>query len=193
VFANRKNRFIAHDGHKNSLIYGVHDHAQITLVRHVPQLQHLSLRYCKRITDQSVEALAAGLPDLQTLDLSFCTRLSVAALATLLRLRGHVLTELRLWRCRLRGTAGPLARAIQSLTQDCALCVMDLRYCSLLDRNDVDSFDLRRALLSEPWHFIDQSPEGIAGLFTREPRGGRAMEQRYISYYERIYRNRPAS
>lgn len=154
----------------------------------MPQLHHLSLRYCKRLTDQSVDALAAGLPDLQTLDLSFCTnKISVAALATLLQVRGCVLTELRLWHGRPRGPTGPLVRAIRSLLRhECALCVIDLRHCSFLllrGDNADDSTSLRRALL-EQLHFVERNSPG---LFTREPRGGRAMEQRYISYYERIF------
>jgi Leucine Rich repeat len=157
---------------------------QVTLTRHVPQLHHLSLRYCKRITDRSVEALAEYLPDLQTLDLSFCTRITVASLSTLLQVRGHVLTELRLWQCRPRGQGSRLIRVLQSLHHDCALVVLDLRHCALL----LEDATLRRDLL-EQLHFVESS-QLLPGFFTREPRGGggqRAMEQRYISYFERLY------
>lgn len=134
------------------------------------------MRYCKRITDRSVEAITECIPDLQTLDLSFCTRITIGSLSTLLEIRGKVVIELRLWHCRPRGLSSQLIRVIQSLRQDCSLSVLDFRDYSL------DTV-LRRDLLD--LHFIESSH--LPGFFTREPRWGRTAEQRYMSYFERMY------
>jgi hypothetical protein len=60
----------------------------------VPQLHHLFLRYCKRLTDNAVDAIALNMPNLFSLDLSFCSRLSAAAIVRLLDWRWETLAEL---------------------------------------------------------------------------------------------------
>jgi hypothetical protein len=123
-----------------------------------------------------VEAITGCLADLQTLDLSFCTKISFASLATLLQVRGTVVTELRLWHCRPRGTIGPFLRVLQALRHDCSLSVLDLRDCAL---------DTTTTLLSDllELHFIESS--SFPGFFTREPRWGRTPEQRFTLYFKR--------
>jgi hypothetical protein len=73
---------------------------KIVLAQNLPTLLHLHLRYCKRLTDHGVNAIAGGLKMLYSLDLSFCTKLTVSSICTLLDLRRETLSELRLQECR---------------------------------------------------------------------------------------------
>lgn len=143
-------------------------------MRHVPQLQHLSLRYCRRITDDSVDAITERLVDLQTLDLSFCTKVTIASLITLLEARGRILTELRLQQCRLDGSGNQFIAVLRSLQQELSLSVLDVRRCAMLDPT------LRQHL--KDLNFVES--RNLEGLFTREPRWGRSIEERYMSYFE---------
>lgn len=61
---------------------------------------HLHLRYCKRITDAGVDAIANGMQHLYSLDLSFCSKVTVRAVCSLLEWRRESLAELRLRECR---------------------------------------------------------------------------------------------
>jgi hypothetical protein len=73
---------------------------KIIIAQSLPTLLHLHLRYCKRLTDNGVNAIASGLKMLYSLDLSFCTKVTVASICTLLDLRRETLSELRLQECR---------------------------------------------------------------------------------------------
>lgn len=73
---------------------------KIIIAQSLPTLLHLHLRYCKRLTDNGVNAIAGGLKMLYSLDLSFCTKLTVSSICTLLDLRRETLSELRLQECR---------------------------------------------------------------------------------------------
>ena len=104
---------------------------QTQLVRQTPNLEHLNLQYCFRLTDQSVLAMAGNLTSLSTLDLSFCRRLTTVR--PLLEYRK--LTELRLRSCtglewiyddaeRIGEGARQLLNAIPH-----SLCLLDVRQC----------------------------------------------------------------
>ena len=58
------------------------------------------MRYCKRLTDNGVNAIANGLRSLYSLDLSFCSRVTSNSICGLLELRHQTLSELRLQECR---------------------------------------------------------------------------------------------
>jgi hypothetical protein len=58
------------------------------------------MRYCKRITDSGVNAIAGTLQHLYSLDLSFCTKLTASSVCNLLESRHETLSELRLQQCR---------------------------------------------------------------------------------------------
>lgn len=63
-------------------------------------LQHLHLRYLKRITDASIVAIGQNLHQgLYSLDLSFCSRLTAMGIYQLLDSCRHCLAELRLTSC----------------------------------------------------------------------------------------------
>ena len=72
---------------------------QHLLSKHCPQLNHLHLRYCKKLTDDGIDAVANAMQNLYSLDLSFCTRVSSSCLLRLLEQRQDTLTELRLQNC----------------------------------------------------------------------------------------------
>jgi hypothetical protein len=69
------------------------------LAQTVPQLNHLHLRYCKKITDKGINAVANSMQRLHSLDLSFCSRITSAAILDLLVIRQDSLAELRLQSC----------------------------------------------------------------------------------------------
>jgi hypothetical protein len=73
--------------------------AQVGLTQNTPQLNHLHLRYCKKVTDNGVNAIAASMSNLFSLDLSFCTRINMASIVSLLEMRRSTLSELRLQSC----------------------------------------------------------------------------------------------
>jgi len=63
-------------------------------------IQHLHLRYLKRITDAAVVAIALKLRNLFSLDLTFCSKVSAMGIYRLLDELRHSLVELRLRSCR---------------------------------------------------------------------------------------------
>lgn len=69
------------------------------LAQNVPQLNHIHLRYCKKITDKGISAIADSMQHLFSLDLSFCSRISSRAILNLLEVRQDTLAELRLHSC----------------------------------------------------------------------------------------------
>lgn len=58
------------------------------------------MRYCKRLTDVGVNAIAGSMDNLYSLDLSFCTKITSASICNLLEARHETLSELRLKECR---------------------------------------------------------------------------------------------
>mmetsp|Transcript_32850 Transcript_32850/g.75631 ORF Transcript_32850/g.75631 Transcript_32850/m.75631 type:complete len:174 (-) Transcript_32850:1808-2329(-) len=72
---------------------------QFRLAQSVPRLNHLHLRYCKKITDDGVNAITNSMTNIYSLDLSFCTRITAAAILNMFELRQDSLTELRLQNC----------------------------------------------------------------------------------------------
>jgi len=63
-------------------------------------LQHLHLRYLKRITDAAVVSIALNLRDLHSLDLSFCSKVTTTGIYRLLEELRNTLIELRLRSCK---------------------------------------------------------------------------------------------
>lgn len=115
----------------------------------VPQLSHLQARYCKRISDAGVQAIARHLESLYTLDLSFCTKIHASAIYSLLEIRGGTLAELRLQSCHNldigfapdgtepNGTpaaeaadaGGMILKALALHGDTCCLSALDVRGC----------------------------------------------------------------
>ena len=108
------------------------------------------MRYCKKLTDRSIDSIARGMDHLYSLDLSFCTKLTATSIFNLLDLRFESLTELRLKHCiqldiaainqgpqhqqqqapaQAGGSAGRLiANAIRTHPDHC-LSILDVREC----------------------------------------------------------------
>ena len=117
------------------------------MAKSVPRLNHLHARYCKRLGDTGVDAIARQLENLITLDLSFCTKVSPAAIQSLLEVRGGTLTELRLQACEnlsigstqdihdtihaadIGSTGRIIVGALKSLGGRCCLSALDVRDC----------------------------------------------------------------
>jgi hypothetical protein len=133
------------------------------ITQYVPQLNHLHLRYCQKITDTGLRIIADRMQDLYALDLSFCTKVTVSGIYHLLETRGDVLAELRLWGCRMLdiasnpitpfsnegGYAGRQILAVLRLLhrqhRHCGLSILDLRLCQGMPRleqgySDDDAF-----------------------------------------------------
>lgn len=72
---------------------------QIKIANSAPQLRHLHLRYCKRITDTGINAITHSISNLYSLDLSFCSRITSTSIFNLLECRYDSLSELRLKNC----------------------------------------------------------------------------------------------
>lgn len=72
---------------------------QMDLAHYVPNLAHLHLRYCKRVTDTGINAITESMQNIYSLDLSFCTRISISSIFNLLEIRSDTLSELRLQNC----------------------------------------------------------------------------------------------
>jgi hypothetical protein len=113
----------------------------------MPRLNHLCLRYCKRVTDDGVNAIANRMQNLYSLDLSFCTHISSSCIVNLLELRHESLFELRLQHCtqlnivsqnrtELQRNAGDgrdglaIYQVVLSLGKSLALNMLDLRNCA---------------------------------------------------------------
>lgn len=79
------------------------------MAEYASQLNHLHLRYCKKITDAGVNAITHAMRRLYSLDLSFCSRITSAAIVSLLQLRKETLTELRVQNCPLLDTSNDVA------------------------------------------------------------------------------------
>ena len=83
------------------------------LAQTIPNIQHLHLRYVRRITDASVDAIAANMHHISSLDLSFCTRITHQSLVNLLETRYMTLSELRLYSCHQLDMTVPLLQQQQ--------------------------------------------------------------------------------
>lgn len=146
-----------------SIFVGTHKlDVKFGLAECAPQLNHLHLRYCKKITDVGVNAIANSMRRLYSLDLSFCSRISAAAIVELLELRHDTLTELRLQNCsqldisndpsyhsesnsesQSHGNAGrAILHALHSVGSLSHLSMLDLRNCGKQRSvNDADPCD----------------------------------------------------
>jgi hypothetical protein len=164
----------------------------------VPQLSHLNLRYCKRLTDRGINSIALNLQTLYSLDLSFCTRVTVDALFNLLEVRGKTLAELRIQSCRKLdiardpngldgdGSAGRLIlNALRSPSNESCLSVLDLRSCGgQPDPNkcyaDNDPFVQGMASLQ----FEQKAP----GYFARPARWNSEVERQLVEQFVSSYK-----
>lgn len=93
-----------------------------SIALYLPDLRHLNLRYCYKISDKAVEAICDSLVKLESLNLSQCVKISDAAIA---RIASSLvlLQELRLWGCS-RLTADAVSLTIRCLP---ALKLLDIR------------------------------------------------------------------
>lgn len=161
----------------------------------MPQLNHLNLNYCKKLTDVSINAIAQSMGMIFSLDLGFCTNISETALCTLLETRGDVLSELRLrwcWTLDLGTQPGvPATRgvhragwqmlnAIAVSGMNSRLSILDVRHCkSRVGPHEAfpetDSFVQRMKSLG-----FDQK---IPGFFVRPTRWNETVEQLLIDQF----------
>lgn len=110
--------------------------SQNSVTRYVPQLQHLQLRYCKYLTDQSIYRIAENLPQLYSLDLSFCSLLTSPALIVLLERQPTVLTELSLRSCGHQCVNS----ALWNVAVPSSLAMLDVRGCGRAVVDSVGDF-----------------------------------------------------
>ena len=108
----------------------------------MPNLAHLHLRYCKRVTDTGINAITENMQNIYSLDLSFCTRISISSIFNLLEIRSDTLSELRLHNCHqlsittnsqsqtADGSAGRSILAALEAKDHC-LCTLDVRNCGV--------------------------------------------------------------
>jgi Leucine Rich repeat len=166
----------------------------VITAQYLPQLHHLHLRYCRRITDAGVNAIAHNMKGLYSLDLSFCTQVTISAIVNLLEIRGDCLAELRLMGCknldipqepdsaatrlRDRGRAGrQLVNAVRSHGSRCCLSVLDVRNCGVqhsihTEYHKNDPFVRGMSTLL----FAQKAP----GFFSRPARWNRDIERRLV-------------
>ena len=118
------------------------------ITQSLTQLIHLQLRYLRRITDESLDAISLGLACLYSLDVSFCNKLTLGGLSKLLKERCDTLSELRLFSCKQlnldggsltsneRNEAGGigggrrLSQVLKSVQHSSILSILDVRGCS---------------------------------------------------------------
>eukprot|EP00980_Cylindrotheca_fusiformis_P027880 scaffold22562_cov153-Cylindrotheca_fusiformis.AAC.2 len=159
----------------------------------VPHLNHLHMRYCKRLTDDAVNAVANSLCHLHSLDLSFCTRLTATSIFHLLELRSESLTELRLKHCKQLqiGTQtrfDQLGRASETVGCDGRLIVNALRSHSNHVLSILDLRDCGGQPSCSPSSYKDTDPlvvglkaidfvQRVPGFFSRPARW--SSEQQY--------------
>ena len=154
---------------------------QSAVTRHVPQLNHFHLRYCKQLTDESIYLISEKMPDLYSLDVSFCSRLTTPALRHLIERRGTLLTELRLRSCRGCTTSvdeqqqqPQLVGAVRAWGTKSALAVLDVRGCP--------------EELQQGWTelgFTEQ--ESAQGFFTRPARWNAELQGRLVKQMRRVF------
>lgn len=137
----------------------------------LPQLQHLQMRYLKRITDDSLNVMSLRMSKLFSLDVSFCTKLSIGGLSKLL-LNCRSLSELRLYSCTQLNVGGQVTngernnrngggRQLVQALRHSALAFLDLRRCQ------------KHQPLSRDMHFLNAMNdlgynEVMAYLFTKK-------------------------
>ena len=134
---------------------------RFTRRQNVPNLQHLNLRYLRRLTDSSLYAIARKAKVIYSLDLSFCTKVSAEAVGSLLfSLPG--LSELRLLSCtQLRPEGVAQFWTIPLTSESSCLSVLDLRSCV-----DEGSVGFITSQTSRPFN------EFLPNFFTRDARWG---------------------
>lgn len=111
---------------------------EVGVAEKLPNIVHLHLRYCKRLTDAAVIAITKSMPNMYSLDLSFCTRITVQSISNLLEIRSSTLSELRLRNCHQLsinasqadggGSAGRSFLVTLQAVNHC-LCILDVRNC----------------------------------------------------------------
>ena len=142
---------------------------QIDLASNVSQLNHLHLRYCKRITDVGINAITSSMSNLYSFDLSFCTRVTAAAIFNLLETRYDCLSELRLKNCTnlamVHDSQGPqtatrttlagrlILNALEAHGAEHCLSILDVRECGKHALNP-----------TEPYPENDPFVQGMVGL-----------------------------
>lgn len=140
-----------------------------SLVEDVPNLQHLNLRYLRRITDDSLYAIARKAKNLFSLDLSFCAKLSAEAVGSLL-LSLPCLSELHLFGCTQLQPEGASQFWTISLTSESScLSVLDLRSCLA-----AGSVAFLTSQVSRPFN------ELLPNFFTRDARWGEGSQHRRL-------------
>ena len=167
------------------------DRFVLSISQSLPRLVHLQLRYVRRITDVSIDAIACRMTWLYSLDVSFCTKLTIRGLAQLLQTKCDSLAELRLYSCRqldlegrsavnggrggnvggMVGGGRRLVQALQSVRDQSILSFLDLRECQQHEpfaRDDLFLSGMTELGFSEPMN----------GIFVKKAQwNSRVMEQ----------------
>lgn len=159
----------------------------VEITQNLPQLLHLKLRYLKRITDTSLEAITQ-LMHLYSLDLSFCTRLTIEGICHLLKERCNSLSELRLYACRQlqleafvnNSTNGgrQLVRALKSVRDESTLSFLDVRACQRQEDQPHEQYRTDNLFLKG---MLDLGFEKkLFGLFTRPAKWNERVRRRLV-------------
>jgi len=104
----------------------------MNVAKYLPQIQHLHLRYLRRITDKSINAICHYMKySIYVLDISFCTKITNNAILSLV-LDTKCLSELKLYNCRQITSQG-LNNIVSYLStlEFCSLAILDLRCCGV--------------------------------------------------------------
>jgi hypothetical protein len=158
------------------------------LCNHVPGLHHLSLRYCKRLTDEAINAISRHLELLLSIDLSFCSKITSRALLDLLDVRSSSLSEFRIRGCnRLDITQDFMimfptegidsTHTSKGLHQGCGmLSIMDVRGCGGYTEAVGYERENRFVIGMERFGFDQQPP----GFFSRKSRWNSSILVRHL-------------
>jgi hypothetical protein len=135
---------------------------KLNLVQVVPHLIHLHLRYLRRITDCSINAIASSMTQLYSIDLSFCNRITSSAIQHLLCTLTFGLAEIRLFHCHQidEWAFNQIISTLESLPQT-SLSILDVRECGIggldCNENEAEANFLKR-LSTPPFCFTEPVP-----------------------------------
>lgn len=136
--------------------------SQLNLVQVVPHLIHLHVRYLRRITDCSINAIASSMTQLYSIDLSFCNRITSSAIEHLLCSLTLGLAEIRLFHCHQidEWAFNHIISTLEALPQT-SLSILDVRECSIgrLNSNELEAgADISKRLSTPPFCFAEPVP-----------------------------------
>ncbi|GBP94593.1 hypothetical protein EVAR_9478_1 [Eumeta japonica] len=126
--------------------------------RGTPELEHLGLQDCQRLTDEALRHAAAGLPRLRSVNLSFCVAVSDAGLRHLARLP-------QLEDVNLRACDGVSDAGVAQLAEAGRLRALDVSFCDKVgDEALCGGLGALRSLSLSACRVTDEGLERVARL-----------------------------